>query len=181
MVNNDGGSGTGSGPVQVNGGILGGKGIIAGPVTVGTGNDSGAVLAPGYLHGAASPGALIIQSPLTFNGDGIYEMQVNSGGGIADEVIANGVTIDAAAQFSFNDIGSSMLTFGTVFTVINNTAPSPIAGTFSNLPDGSTFTSNGNSLPGELRRRRRQRSNADGYTLVFDFTAATLSIPTGEI
>ena len=38
-----------------------------------------------------------------------------------------------------------MLTFGTVFTVINNTATTPIAGTFSNLPDGSTFAANGNT------------------------------------
>ena len=144
MVNNDGGSGTGSGPVQVNGGILGGKGIIAGAVTVGTGNGSGAVLAPGYLLGA-SPGALTIQSPLTFNGDGIYEMRVNSGSGIADEVIANGVTINSGAQFSFVDLGSRILVRGTVFTALNNTAATLIAGTFSNLPDGSTFTVNGNT------------------------------------
>ena len=35
MVNNEAGSGTGSGPVQVNAGRLGGKGTIAGEVTVG--------------------------------------------------------------------------------------------------------------------------------------------------
>jgi autotransporter-associated beta strand protein len=144
FVNNRGASGTGTGPVQVNGGELGGAGIIAGAVTVGTGNGSGAVLAPGYLLGAI-PGALTIQSPLTFNGDGIYEMQVNSGSGIADEVIANGVTINSGAEFSFADLGGGTLTLGTVFTVINNTAATSIAGTFSNLPDGSTFTSNGNT------------------------------------
>jgi hypothetical protein len=81
MVNNIGGSGTGSGPIQVERGKLGGKGIIAGAVTVGTGNGSGAVLAPGYLHGDDRPGTLTIQSLLTFNGDGIYEMRVNSGSG----------------------------------------------------------------------------------------------------
>lgn len=144
VVNNTTDSGTGAGPVFVKGGKLGGKGIIAGAVTVGTGNGSGAVLAPGYLLGA-SPGALTIQSPLTFNGDGIYEMQVNSGSGIADEVIANGVTIISGAEFLFADLGSGTLTLGTVFTVINNTAATPIAGRFSSLPDGSTFTSNGNS------------------------------------
>jgi autotransporter-associated beta strand protein len=145
LVNNIGDSGTGTGPVQVERGKLGGKGIIAGAVTVGTGNSSGAVLAPGYLHGAASPGAITIQSPLTFNGDGIYEMQVNSGSGIADEVIANGVTINSGAQFSFVDLGSGILVRGTVFTALNNTAATPIAGTFSNLPDGSIFSSNGNT------------------------------------
>jgi hypothetical protein len=37
-------------------------------------------------------------------------------------------------------------TIGTVFTVINNTSASPITGTFSNLADGSVFTSNGNNF-----------------------------------
>src|SRR5206468_11068094 len=120
MVNNiGGGSGTGSGPVEVNGGRLGGKGIIAGAVTVGTGSGQGATLSPGYVHGVGSPGALTIQSALTFNADATYKVGLNSSNASADEVIANGVTINGAAQFSFNDIGSSMLTFGTVFTVIN--------------------------------------------------------------
>src|SRR5206468_7378464 len=42
VVNNFGGSGTGSGPVQVERGKLGGKGTIAGAVTVGTGFGVGA-------------------------------------------------------------------------------------------------------------------------------------------
>jgi autotransporter-associated beta strand protein len=145
IVNNKSGSGTGSGPVYVNHGTLGGKGIIAGDVTVGTGTGRGATLSPGYVHGAGSPGALTIQSPLTFNSDATYDVDVNSSIATADEVIANGVTINSGAQFSFADIGSGTLTPGTVFTVINNTAATPIAGTFSNLPDGSIFTSNGNT------------------------------------
>ena len=50
------------------------------------------------------------------------------------------------AQFSFLDFGSASLPPGTVFTAINNTAAIPIAGAFVNLPDGSTFTSNGNNF-----------------------------------
>jgi len=50
------------------------------------------------------------------------------------------------ATFTFVDTGIGTLTGGTVFTVIDNTSASPIAGTFSNLPDGSTFTSNGNNF-----------------------------------
>jgi autotransporter-associated beta strand protein len=145
IVNDIGGSGTGSGPVQVDGGWLGGKGIIAGAVTVGTGSGSGAVLAPGYVHGLDSPGALTILSALTFSVDATYNVDVNSSNATADEVVANGVTINSGAQFSFADLGSGTLTPGTVFTVINNTAATPIAGTFSNLPDGSTFSSNGNT------------------------------------
>src|SRR5205807_9648009 len=52
MVNNSGRSATGTGPVQVNGGRLGGKGTIAGAVTVGSGSGGGAALAPGFVHGA---------------------------------------------------------------------------------------------------------------------------------
>jgi hypothetical protein len=125
--------------------MLGGKGIIAGAVTVGTGSGQGATLSPGYLHGVGSPGALTIQSALTFNADAIYKVDVNSDTATADEVIANGVTINGGAQFAFADIGSATLPIGTVFTVINNTSATPIAGTFSNLPTGSMFTANGNT------------------------------------
>ncbi len=72
---------------------------------------------------------------------------------MADEVVALGVTIDGGAQFAFADIGSGALSAGTVFTVINNTAATPIAGTFSNLPDGATFTSNGNSFKADYQGR----------------------------
>jgi autotransporter-associated beta strand protein len=145
VVNNSGGSGTGSGPVQVERGTLSGKGIIEGAVTIGTGFGTGAFLAPGYLHGAGSPGALTIQGLLTLNGDGVYQMQVNSSSAIADEVATLGVAINTGAKFTFADIGNSTLPVGTVFTIINNTSATPIAGTFSNLHDGSTFTSNGNA------------------------------------
>ena len=56
------------------------------------------------------------------------------------------VHIDSGASFTFIDVGTGTLTVGTVFTVINNTSASPIAGAFSNLTDGSIFTSNGNTF-----------------------------------
>jgi hypothetical protein len=56
------------------------------------------------------------------------------------------VTINSGATFTFVDTGTSTLTVGTVFTVINNISANPISGTFSNLPNGSTFTSNGNTF-----------------------------------
>jgi autotransporter-associated beta strand protein len=145
IVNNIIGSGTGEGPVQVEGGKLGGIGVISGAVSIGTGNGPGAVLAPGYLHGANATGALTIQSSLVFNTDGIYQAQVNSSNATADQVAALGVTINTGAQFSFTDLGAATLAIGTVFTAINNTSANPIAGTFSNLPDGASFSSNGNT------------------------------------
>jgi hypothetical protein len=64
---------------------------------------------------------------------------------MADEVIANGVIIEAGAQFNFVAVANRRLTAGTVFTVISNTSANPISGTFANLPDGSTFTVGRNS------------------------------------
>ena len=64
----------------------------------------------------------------------------------ADKIVAKGVTINNGATFSFSDLNSSTLPLGTVFTVIDNTATTPIAGTFSNLADGSTVTTNSNNF-----------------------------------
>ena len=145
VVNNRQGSGTGSGPVFVNSGRLGGRGTIAGDVTVGdgSGRGRGAVLSPG---GAVTRGTLTIQSTLTFNSDATYDFGLNSNDTTADEVVALGVIINSSASFSFVDVGTGTLTVGTVFTVINNTSANPIFGTFSNLSDGSVFTSNGNNF-----------------------------------
>ncbi len=72
-------------------------------------------------------------------------MELNSSKITADEVVANGVTISSGAQFAFADPGNATLPQGTVFTVINNSAATPIPGAFANLPDGSTFSNNGNT------------------------------------
>lgn len=63
----------------------------------------------------------------------------------ADQVVANGVTIQSGAQFDFRTIGQKRLSAGTVFTAISNTSVNPINGTFANLPDGSIFTAGRNS------------------------------------
>jgi autotransporter-associated beta strand protein len=145
IVNNIGESGTGSGPVEVNGGRFGGMGTIAGAVTVGSGRGREAVLSPGYHH-STNPGTLTIQSPLTFNSDATYEIEVNSSRETVDKVVALGVTINSGAETLFADLGSGTFTVGSVFTVIDNTSASPIAGTFSNLPDGSIFTAGSNTF-----------------------------------
>ena len=143
FVNNYFHSGTGSGPVVVEGGKLGGDGAIGAGVKIGTGSGSGATLAPG--PDGRNPGTLQIKRALTFNSDGIYQVQLNTRNASADSVISEGVTINAGAQFDFADIGNGTLPIGTAFTIINNTSATPIAGTFSNLPDGSTFSTNGNA------------------------------------
>jgi autotransporter-associated beta strand protein len=132
------GSATGTGPVQVNAGTFGGRGTIAGAVTIGTGSGPGATLTPEKTTGA--PDVLTIQSALTFNSDAIYEVGLKTKGAISGKTVANGVTIQSGASFSFVVHQHRVLRAGTLFTVLENTAGTPIAGAFSNLPDGSTFT-----------------------------------------
>ena len=144
LVENKSGSATGTGPVQVNAGVLGGRGIISGAVTLGTGGGVGGYLAPG--KNKSRPGTLTVQGNITFNSDAIYACDLNSNRATADKVLANGVAIDAAAFFSLADSGAATLAPGTVFTVIDNTAATPIAGTFSNLADGSAVTVGNNTF-----------------------------------
>ena len=144
VINNTTDSGTGTGTVRVTQGILAGSGTISGAVIVGTGGSAGAFLAPG--KGASEAITFTIQSTLTFKADGIYTYKLNTRRAEADQVIANGVTIESGAQFKFVSVGNKTLTPGTVFTVISNTFSDPIAGTFANLPDGSIVTINGNNF-----------------------------------
>jgi len=144
LVKNRTGSGTGTGAVQVNAGTLGGTGKINGAVTVGTGTSSGAILLAG--NGATSPGTLTINNTLTFNSLSTYKCVLNRTRAKASEAAAVGVTINTNVPFTFVDTGTGTLATGTVFTVINNTSANPIFGTFSNLSDGSVFTSNGNNF-----------------------------------
>ncbi len=136
LVNNQTGSGTGTGPVKVNTGRLGGSGELAGAVVIGKGSGPGAILAPGLGNGRQS--ALTIQSDLTFNPDGFYECGLDTKRSTADQVLAAGVTI-SGARFALRDRRGFTLRPGTVFTVIDNTSANAISGTFSNLPEGATI------------------------------------------
>jgi len=146
LMKNETDSATGSGAVQVNAGTLGGTGKIAGAVTVGTGIGIGAFLSPG--NSATEPGTLTIDNnTLTFNSASTYKCALDRTIVTASQVTAKGVRINSVAQFVFGDFFTTgTLTTGTVLTVINNTSASAIVGTFSNLPNRSTFASNGNNF-----------------------------------
>jgi autotransporter-associated beta strand protein len=144
LVSNATGSGTGTGVVSVTGGTLGGSGTIAGAVTVGTNAGVQAFLAPS--KGAKKPSTLTIQSALTLNDDSTYIYKLDTKRVKADEAIANGVVIDSGAKFSFRSSGNRALTLGQVFTVISNTAATPVTGTFHNLPEAAVLTVNGSKL-----------------------------------
>jgi autotransporter-associated beta strand protein len=133
-------SGTGTNAVNVMSGTLGGTGVIGGPVRVGTGSGPGALLSPG-VNGI---GALTIKKALTFNADARYMFQLRTTNASADRVTAKGVTINTGSRFTFNSLGASKLTLGTVFIAINNASTATIAGRFVNLADGSSFMSGPN-------------------------------------
>lgn len=137
------GSATGFGPVEIRAGTLAGNGSSNGAVVIGTGSGLGAVVSPG--GGTAPLATLSTSRQITFNADSSYAFQLNSDNGQGDKIAARHVVIDNGAQFNFSDLGHSTLPVGTVFTVIHNVAPGKITGAFGNLPDGSTFTSNGNT------------------------------------
>ena len=140
------GSATGPGAVSVEAGTLGGNGTIAGAVTVGTGSGAGAFLAPAY--GGNKQLTLTIQASVTFNADATctYTFKAKGNKSKTDKVIANGVTINSWATINLSGTTQGHLTQGTMLTLIKNTAATPIAGTFSNLPDGGIVNVNGNNL-----------------------------------
>ena len=138
VANNRRGSATGTGSVNVNAGTLGGKGIVSGAVTIGTGSGSGGFLAPSVTSN--QPVILTCKKTLTFKADGTYSYKLNTNNARADQVIAKGVIIESGAQFAFNAVANRRLASGIVFTAIRNTSANPISGTFANLPDNSTFT-----------------------------------------
>ena len=141
LVTNKTGSATGTGAVSVMAGTLGGTGKITGAVTIASGTTP-AIVAPGN---GSKPGTLTTLSTIAFNAHATYKIDLNSTTVTADKVAANGVTIVSGALVSIDDLGSFALTAGTVFTLINNSAATPIAGTFSNLADGSTLVVGSNT------------------------------------
>jgi autotransporter-associated beta strand protein len=140
------GSATGTGSVNVNVGTLGGRGIIAGAVSVGIGSGTGAFLAP--AGGTNVQATLTIQSPLTFNADATYTYTFRAKRNRArtDRVIANGATINSGAMVALSGQIQGALRQGLVLTLISNTSANPITGTFANLPDGGIVTINGNNF-----------------------------------
>ena len=141
LVNNGGGSGTGTGAVTVNGGTLGGSGIIAGAATV----ETGAFLAPAAETNKQV--TLTLQSRLTLQAGATYTytFKANTNQKRADLIVANGVTINGAL-ITLQGKVKGTVTLGTVLTVISNTSASPITGTFANLADGAIVNVNGNNL-----------------------------------
>ena len=130
----------------MNSGTLGGSGIISGSTTIGTGSGTGAFLAP--AAGSSVRATLTIRSALTFNADATYTctFRAKPNKARSDQVVANGVTINSGAMIALSGQTMRVLPQGLVMTLIHNTSANPISGTFTNLPDGSIVTVNGNNF-----------------------------------
>jgi hypothetical protein len=85
---------------------------------------------------------------VTFNADATYTYTFKAKGNKSkiDKVIANGVTINSGAKVNLSGSTQGQLIQGTALTLIKNTAATPIAGSFSNLPDVGIVNVNGNNL-----------------------------------
>jgi autotransporter-associated beta strand protein len=130
------GANTYSGVTTVSAGTLGGSGSVADQVTVA----ASATLAP--AAGTKKVATFTIGKSLTFQASSNYACLLSGKGknAVTDEVVANGVTIASGAQFNLLAKVQGKLKAGTSFTVISNTANTPISGTFANLADGAILT-----------------------------------------
>jgi autotransporter-associated beta strand protein len=144
LVKNRQGSATGTGAVSVGAATVGGRGIIAGAVTLGSFGAS-SFLAP--AGGTSRQATLTIQGSLTLQASATYTYTFKARNSHirADQVIANGVTINSATIDLQGTIQGTLAT-GTVLTLISNTSANPIAGTFNNLADGATVTIGNNNF-----------------------------------
>lgn len=143
-VINQTGSATGTGDVAISAGTIGGKGIIAGAVTVGTGSGTGATLQPSV--GLSQTVKLTIQNSLTFRADSTYTYKLSTQKANADQVVANSVVIESSAQFNFTALANKRLAPGLRFTAISNTGAAAISGTFANLADGAVLVAGPNKF-----------------------------------
>ncbi len=89
---------------------------------------------------ANSIGRLATSGGLTLNSDAIFVFDLNGTTGTSDVVEVDGeTTINAAAQFTFNYIGTGAgLSLNQTFTAIGGAGG--ITGTFANLAEGQVFT-----------------------------------------
>lgn len=142
LASNRSGSATGSGAVSVGGGTLGGRGTIAGAVSI----NGGGFLAP--AGGTPRQATLTIQSGLSFNSGSTYNcsFKAKRNKTRSDTVVANGVTISGGATLALSGQVQGTLQSGLWFTVISNSAATPISGSFSNLAEGGIVNVSGANL-----------------------------------
>ena len=133
-----------AGSVALNAGRFRGSGSTAGALIVGNGvgaND--AVLEP------ASAGVPVTMSlaGLSLNSDALFHLTLDSDAVLADQLLINGNAFlgNGVAQLSLLDLGSTTLSFGTSFTILDNLS-GVTTGFFEGLPDGASLISGLNTF-----------------------------------
>ncbi|OIN61056.1 hypothetical protein BLX24_02995 [Arsenicibacter rosenii] len=117
-----------AGPVSVTGGVLTGSGRTASSVTVG---------GSGRLLPGTGIGSFTVAGALNLTTGAGYQPELSTSQSKADKVVANGVAI-GGASLTVSHIGTlSAVAVGTVFILVENTANTPVAGTFDGLAEGS--------------------------------------------
>jgi fibronectin-binding autotransporter adhesin len=140
------GSGTGTGPVTVNGGTLGGSGSIVGAVAV----NATATLSPGN-----SPGVLSITSSLALNAGSTYLAEVGGaaapGVGGYDQTQVTGLTstLTLAGGLVLAPVGGYSPTAADVYYVLTQAGTTPVNGAFAGAPEGAV-ASLGNGVFGRV-------------------------------
>ena len=176
LVNNTTNSGTGSGAVTVNGGYLGGTGIISGVVAVNTAG----TIAPGT---ASAIGKLTLGSVPTFSGTNFNRINRNGGSPLSDQLALSTGTLNYAGALVISNAGSVLLG-GEVFT--NFIAPS-YSGSFATtvlptLSAGLNWHLGNLTANGTIKVNRQPVANVDTFTNtpsgVLQITIA--SLPTND-
>ena len=172
LVNNSAGSGTGSGGVTVNGGILSGTGTIAGVVTV----NAGGTVAPGT---AATLGNLTLGSAPTFGGTNFMRVNRNAGSPVSDKLVLSTGTLNYGGTLVVSNAGAAF-TGGEVFT---NFVASAYAGAFAfaNLPalaNGLNWYLGDLTANGTLKVNRKPTAGALSFT---NTAALPLMIPIASL
>ena len=85
---------------------------------------------------------------LSLNSDAVFQLTLNSNSALADELFVSGGTTlgSGVAQLTVQDLGSTVLLPGTIFTIIDNTPSATMSGFFNGLPDGASFLSGLNTF-----------------------------------
>jgi autotransporter-associated beta strand protein len=134
------GSLTATSGVTVTNATLAGIGLINKSVNVNIGNNLGAAASAIIEAGLVNAVGKLTTGTMALNSDAEYvlNLDTSTASGTASEILANALSLNSGAQFSFNEISATpgVLTIGDVFTVIHTANANGLTGTFGNLTNG---------------------------------------------
>ncbi len=124
-------AGTVTSSVTVTAGTFQGTGTVAGNVII-----NGGVHAPG-----ASPGIMSATGNYSLAAGGTLQIEINgpAAGTQYDQVKIQGGASTVTLAGTLDLIAAPALAAGSTFTIIDNTGPAAVSGTFANLPQGAEF------------------------------------------